>query len=241
MDHAIQKAHLLAFSSAWAARSAVEDYHADKAKVHAIPFGANLEDIPGREIVQIKQKSGRCKLLFVGVNWQRKGGDIAFETLLKLEEMGIPAELTVCGCRPPKTVFHDRMRVIPFLDKNDEQQRKVLEKLYVISDFLLVPTRNDCTPIVFCEANAYGLPVISTYTGGVPEIVKEGENGFLLPFSARGDTYAEVIARIYRDDQYYAKMVMASRTAFDERLNWDSWGVFMKDLLAIFEKVGREP
>src|SRR5260370_37309453 len=158
MDLAIKKASLLVYPSAWAAQSAIEDYHADKQKVHFMPFGANFEAIPPREIAEKRKKSDRCKLLFVGTDWQRKGGDIAFETLLKLEEMGIQAVLIVCGCTPPHTSSHERMTVIPFLDKNDEKQRQELEQLYVTSDFLLLPTRQECFGMVFCEASSFGLP-----------------------------------------------------------------------------------
>ena len=177
---ALRKASAVIFSSTWAARSAVEDYSADPAKIHVVPFGANLDKRPPREVALTRKLSDRCRLLFLAVEWARKGGDIAFETLLKLEELGIAAELTVCGCTPPKAFAYERMRVIPFLDKNDERQRRELEQLFMLSDFLLVPTRADCTPVVFCEASAFGLPVITTSTGGVPEVVRNGENGFQL-------------------------------------------------------------
>jgi glycosyltransferase involved in cell wall biosynthesis len=229
---ALKKASAVVYSSAWAARSAIEDYGVDPAKVHVIPFGANLDMCPSREVALARRASQRCHLLFLAAGWARKGGDIAFETLLKLEELGIQAELTVCGAPPPKAFAHERMRVIPFLDKNDERQRRELEKLLMAADFLLVPTRADCTPVVFCEANAFGLPVISTNTGGVPEVIRNGENGFLLPYDARGAAYAEVIARLYRDNQGYTGLVRASRAAFENRLNWDAWGVAVKPILA---------
>ena len=150
---------------------------------------------------------------------------------MKLEELGIAAELTVCGCIPPEEFTHERMVVVPFLDKNDEKQREEINKLFVMADFLLLPTRSDCTPIVFCEANAFGLPVITTSTGGVPGIIKDGENGRLLPLSARGAEYAQVIAAIYQDDQRYAALVKSSRAAFDNKLNWNAWGTTVKKLL----------
>ena len=229
---ALKKADLLIYSSKWAARSAIEDYGTGPHKVYVVPFGANFETPPPRHLAFTRKKSGRCRLLFVGVNWRYKGGDIAFETLLKLEEMGIAAELIVCGCIPPDTFSHKNMTVVPFLDKNDEQQYKELEKLYMEADFLLLPTRNDCTPIVCCEANAFGLPVIITHTGGIPDIVRDGENGFTLPYDARGDEYARVIADVYRDEQRYAELVRSSRAAFDDRLNWDVWGMAVKNILA---------
>jgi glycosyltransferase involved in cell wall biosynthesis len=238
MDLAIKKASLLVYSTAWAARSAIEDYHADIQKVHVVPFGANLESPPSRELVEARKRSDCCRLLFVGVEWQRKGGDIAVETLLKLEEMGIQAELIICGSTPPSRFSHRRMKVIPFLDKNDERQRKQLEKLYAMSDFLLVPTRCEAYGLVFCEAGAFGLPCIATDTGGVSEVIRDGENGFVLPYDAGGAEYAQVIAGIYRDDQRYAELVKSSRAAFENQLNWDTWGVAVKNLIA--ELIGRE-
>lgn len=228
---ALKKASSVIYSSTWAARSAVEDYGADPAKVHVIPFGANLDEIPPREVVLAKKLSGRCRLLFLAVEWERKGGDIAFETLLKLEELGIAAELVVCGCTPPKAFAHERMKVIPFLDKNDKKQYRELEHLFMSSDFLLVPTRGECYGLVFCEASAFGLPVITTDTGGVPAVVRNGENGFLLPYDAQGAAYAEVIAGVYGDSERYSELVRAGRTAFENRLNWDVWGVTVKQII----------
>ena len=227
----IKKARLVLYTSKWAARSAIEDYHADEPKVHVVPFGANFDDPPSKEIVQTRKKADHCKLLFIGVDWQRKGGEIAFETLLKLEEMGVQAELIVLGCTPPKTFFHERMKVIPFLNKNDERQREELTRLFETSSFLILPTRSDCVPMVLGEAGAYGLPVITTQTGGIPGIVRDGENGFMLPLDARGSEYAKIITEVYPDDQRYAELVASSRAAFDDRLNWDAWGTSVKKLL----------
>jgi glycosyltransferase involved in cell wall biosynthesis len=129
------------------------------------------------------------------------------------------------------------MKVIPYLDKNDERQCRRLGDLYARADFFLLPTRNDCFGIAMCEANAFGLPVLAARTGGVSEVIIDGENGFLLPYNARGVEYAEVIANIYRDFLGYRCLVRASRAAYDERLNWDVWGRVTKEVLV--EKLGR--
>lgn len=229
---ALKKASLILNPSEWAARSVIEDYHTDPQKVHVLPYGANIDNPSPLEFVQKKKKSDRCRLLFVGVDWQGKGGDIAFETLLKLEEMGIRAELIVCGCVPPGKFSHERITVIPYLNKNDERQHKEMENLFMTADFFLLPTREELFGIVFCEASAFGLPIITTNTGGISGAVKDGENGFMLPLSADGSEYAEVIAKIYRDDERYAEMVRASRAAFEQRLNWDTWAITFRKLLA---------
>jgi glycosyltransferase involved in cell wall biosynthesis len=228
---AFQNVSQLLFSSPWAARSAIEDYGIDPQKVHTIFWGANLDHIPPREQVLTKQLSGQCRLLFIGVDWQRKGGDIAYETLLKLEEMGIEAELVVCGTTPPPGVAHKRLTVIPYLDKNDEQQAREIEKLYAMSDFLILPTRADCVPNVFGEANAFGVPVITADTGGVADAVRDGENGYVLPFEARGEAYARVITELYRDEPRYRQLAQSSRAIFETYLNWDAWGMAIKNVL----------
>lgn len=228
---AFRNASKLLFSSRWAARSAIDDYGADPRKVHAIFWGANLDHIPPRESALGKKLSGQCRLLFMGVNWQRKGGDIAYETLLKLHEMGIEAELTVCGTTPPPGIAQKRLKVIPFLDKNDERQAREIEKLYAMSDFLILPTRADCVPNVIGEANAFGVPVIITDTGGVADAVRDGENGYVLPFEARGEVYARVIAEFYWNEERYRQLARSSRATFETYLNWDAWGMAVKDVL----------
>jgi glycosyltransferase involved in cell wall biosynthesis len=231
-ERGISKASALIYSSAWAAQSAIKDYHAASQRVHVVPMGANFDDPPDREIVRRKKKSAICKLLFVGVDWQRKGGEIAFETLLALHQMKIPAELIVCGCVPPKHFIHPAMKVIPYLNKNDPAQYNYMVQLYLEANFLLLPTRNECFGIVFCEANAFGLPAITTQTGGVPEVVRNDENGFVLPLEAQGDAYARLIASIYNDEARYAQLVLSSRAAYDERLNWDSWGITVNNIIS---------
>jgi glycosyltransferase involved in cell wall biosynthesis len=228
---AFQNASKMLFSSPWAACSAIEDYGIEPQKVHAIFWGANLDHIPSREQVLAKKLSEQCRLLFIGIGWERKGGDIAYETLLKLHEMGIQAELTVCGSTPPPGVTHERVTVIPYLDKNDERQACEIEKLYAMSDFLILPTRADCVPNVIGEANAFAVPVITTDTGGVADAVRDGENGYVLPFEARGEAYAQVIAKLYRDEQHYRRLAQSSRAIFETYLNWDAWGMSVKNIL----------
>jgi len=221
---AIYKADLLLYPTSWAANSAINDYKADKSKVKIIPFGANMDHVPSRESVLNRKKSDKCGLLFLGVDWERKGGEIAFETLIELSKLGVDAELTVCGTTPPEEFKHENMKVIPFLDKNDPKDYKELQELFLKNDFLILPSRTEAYGVVFCEANAYGLPAITTDTGGIPGVVEEGKNGFMLPLDARGDRYANLIRKLYEDEEKYYQFVKSSRETFEEKLNWDTWG-----------------
>ena len=221
---AIRNSSIAIFATEWAAESARRDYGADPAKTHVIPFGANLEEVPNREDALGRRRSSGCRMLFVGADWKRKGGDIAFDTLIALEKRGVMAELVVCGCRPPEGLEHPRVTVIPFLDKSEPAQRVRLTRLLSSADFFVLPTRAECSGIVFCEANAFGLPVIATDTGGTSCVVEDGRSGALLPLSAGAEDYADRILALSRDESQYRTLVEGGRSAFDARLNWDAWG-----------------
>lgn len=220
---ALLKSKMLVYSSHWAADSALKSYNASADKVKVIPFGANIDNVPTHGEITAKLKPSRWKLLFVGVNWERKGGIIAYETLLSLLDRGIDAELTIVGCNPPENVKHERVKVIPFLNKNIPDQRDRFNQLFLESHFFVFPTRADCSPIVTCEANAFGLPIVTSDVGGLPTIIKNGVNGFSLPFTAPGKDYADAIAENIKDFQQYEKLVLSCRQEYDTRLNWNTW------------------
>ncbi|HEY9726857.1 MAG TPA: glycosyltransferase family 4 protein [Chroococcales cyanobacterium] len=220
---AISKATKLVYSSKWAANSAISDYQVPANNVEIISFGANLDRPPSLEKVLSKQQTSVCRLLFVGKDWERKGGKFAFQTLLSLRQRGIDAELVVVGCVPPAEFRHEKLRVIPYLNKNVPHERQQLDELFLKSNFFILPTRADCSPIVFCEANAFGLPVITTDVCGISSLITNGKNGYMLPLSASGDDYANAIVENFSDLTRYEKLVRSSREEYDTQLNWDKW------------------
>lgn len=229
----IQKTKALLYSSQWAANSAEKHYGVSRSRLFVAPYGANLDDdvIPDRTQALREKKSDVCRLLFLGVDWERKGGAIAVETLKNLLAEGIPAELTVCGCIPPNNTNHPKMRVIPFLNKNTPEGMRGIVELLLESHFLLLPTRAEAFGIVFCEASAFGLPSITTDTGGVSGVVTSGRNGYLLPMAAQGLEYARVIANCFSDNSRYEQLRLTSREEYESRLNWDAWGRAAADML----------
>lgn len=227
----IARADALIYPTNWAAQSAIEHYQADPKKVHVIPFGANFQNVPDRERALTPRPGPALKLLFVGVNWDRKGGTIAVAALRELLAKGMNAELTVVGCIPPETVDRDQITIIPFLDKNDSAQAKKLSSLYLKSDFLILPTRNECYGIAFCEAAAHGVPSIATATGGVPDVIRDGVTGFVLPAEAGGKEYADRIITTIADKEHLATLRKNARDDYEKRLNWEVWASRMKPIV----------
>ena len=227
---AFNKAAFLTFCSDWAAKSAIKDFNIDPARVFTIPFGANLDVPPAREIALNKKKSNVCRLLFMGVNWENKGGAIAYDACMELNKMGIDARLTICGCVPPIEFRHEKVEIVPFINKNDPKGFEQFSTLFSQAEFFILPTRFEGYGIVFCEASAFGVPSFATDTGGVSSAITEGRNGFLFPPSAMGKEYANKIASVYNYDEKYYSLVKSSRELFESQLNWNSWGRSSKKL-----------
>lgn len=230
---AIARAALLVYPTRWAAASAVRDYGADPGKVVVAPLGANIVDA---EIDRSAPRpdDGVCRLLFVGVDWQRKGGEVALNVLRVLRARGLRCELTVVGTAPPEPPGLPGTEFIPYLDKSAPADRARLNGLYHRADFFVLPTRTECYGIVFCEAAAYGLPVLATRTGGVPDVVREGVTGFTLPPGDDGAGYAARIAEVWADPARHAALRAASRAEFETRLNWTAWS---RTVLAAMERL----
>jgi glycosyltransferase involved in cell wall biosynthesis len=220
----VARADLLLYPSRWAADSVIRDYGADPARVHVVEWGANLAADVEAVAARPQPPQNTVRLLFVGVDWARKGGAVAQDALVRLRRCGIDATLTVCGCIPPSGACADGVTVIPFLDKADPADRARLDALYRQADVFILPTRAECYGIVFCEASAYGVPSLAPATGGVSGAVRDGENGLLLPPEATGADYAAAIRSLLDEPGRFAALRRSSRAAFEDRLNWRVWG-----------------
>lgn len=225
---AINKSTTQIFPSKWAFDSAKQDYGAQKPFL--VKMGANIDENPQDKDV-IKQYDSAINILFVGVDWKRKGGDIVLETIDKLDKKGYNVQLTVIGCVPPQT--HHKMNIIPFLNKNLNDEMLKFHELFKKSHLFFMPTRAECFGIVFCEANAYGLPVITTDTGGIPSVIENGVNGFMLPLNAGSEEYFKVISNLISDSAKLRRMAETSREKYLKDLNWKQWGKEMKEILLL--------
>ena len=220
---ALERAAAVFYPSEWAAGSARRDYGVPESKIRVAPYGANLSRAPSRESALAPKPDADLHLLFVGGDWERKGGPIAFETTALLRKQGLPVRLTVCGCVPPSRTRAEWMAVIPRLDKGKPEEEARLSRLLLEAHFLFVPSRHECFGIVFCEASAHGTPSVATETGGIAGAIRDGENGVLLPSDAAPEAFARRIAGAHGDRDRYRRLVAGSRAAYESRLNWESW------------------
>ena len=227
---ALQKSDFLIFSSNWAAKHAEDFYQIPKDKIEVIKFGSNTT-APDK-IVE-KDYSGEITFLFLGVEWERKGGQIALDAIKILRDRNYRVKLQVVGCIPPVKEA-EAMNVIPFLNKNNPEEARQIFNFLQNSHFMFMPTRADCTPISFCEAASYGLPVISTDTGGVAAVVEPGETGILLPVNASSEQYADEIEILLQNPEQIRALSQNAREKYEKELNWSVWGEKMSKIIVKF-------
>ncbi len=219
---AIEKAAALIYPCRWAADSAVSDYGQSREKITLAYFGPNLD--VSKISPHVFSFDGHLDLLFVGVDWKRKGGDIAVGACKWLNENGVDATLHVVGIKSldPSISSLPYVANHGFLNKNNPEEYSKIMSLYNQADCFLLPTLAECTGISFCEASTYGLPCFTHDTGGVSDYVLEGESGRLLPLGSTGEDFGRVIKNSVESGEM-EQFSKGARRVVAERLSWDLW------------------
>ena len=221
------------FASSWAAQSAVRDCGADPAKVRVVPFGAILPDPPTPEMVETitaARKPDRCRILLIAVDWHRKGGDVAQEAVRLMNEAGVPTELYVVGTAPPQPA-PPFVKACGFVNKHTPEGRATMNRLIAESHFLIMPSLAEAYGLAPCEANAFGVPAMTSATGGLNEIVRDQQNGFRFPVGTSADQYASKMLDLLRDPQAYQALSRSSRREYETRLNWEVAGRRIREIV----------
>jgi glycosyltransferase involved in cell wall biosynthesis len=128
---------------------------------------------------------------------------IAFK---RLRDSGIDAVLCMVGDGPDRVLLERRARELGvtrdmlFLGYQED-----VAPFYAAFDALVLPSENEGTPVSVIEALAAELPVVATRVGGVPDVVTDGEDGFLVEAGATDDL-AERLGRLARDPQLRSRM-----------------------------------
>jgi glycosyltransferase involved in cell wall biosynthesis len=238
--HSITRSVHNSFSSRWAADSAIRDYGAAPTDVSVISWGCNLDDLDAAEIRSPDERGPECRLLFIGGDWVRKGGDVVIAAAEILVERGIPVRADFVGAAPSDGL-PDRSWVNHhgFLSKANPAELERLHAIMRDADFLFLPTRQDCTPMVFAESNAYGTPAITRDVGGVADVVHDGDNGIVLGEEASPADFASAIEGAWRDRNGYERLRRTSRQEYERRLNWRSWAKAIAEIIDDLEEKGR--
>lgn len=219
----LDKATHLDFPSKWIADCASEFYGQPSTKISIIELGANIDskDVLSHEY----NYDNHLHILFLGIDWERKGGDIAIEACKWLNENGVEATIHIVGTKHLSKELCNLPYVdyIGFLNKNDASQYEHFLDIISQCHCMLLPTKAECAGIAFCESSAYGLPAFSYQTGGVPNYVLNGRNGYLLPLGSSGEDFGKKIKECLITGEM-ERMAKEAINVYKDRLNWDVWG-----------------
>ncbi len=223
---ALHAARAFVTFSDWARRSLIDDYGVDGERITVIPPGVNLALWPRPTP---RGHTGPVRVLFVGGDFARKGGNLLLQAFRAGLHEQCELHLVTRESVPPAPNIHVYQGVAPNSD--------LLRRLYADADIFALPTLADCYSHASIEAMACGLPVITCPVGGIPEIVRDGETGLLVP-PGDGAALAAALKELVGDPARRVSMGLRGRSIVER--DYDS-AVNARRILAIMMRISGRP
>ncbi|MEO6996625.1 MAG: glycosyltransferase [Terracoccus sp.] len=211
--------HLFAFSEE-ARDSLVHDYDLPPDRVTVVGAGVNFAGLP--TAAQLAPPGahgpgpGNQTILFVGNDFERKGGPELLEAFRLVRERVRGARLQIVGTRHP-IAPQDGVEVLGRVNG-----RTAMSQLYQDAAVFCVRSFFDPYPLVVLEAMAHGLPVVVAPTNGAAEMVLDGTTGLLIEHGPDGvDRLADALVELLEQPVRAAQLGAAGRRRVEERFLWE--------------------
>ncbi|HEX5538635.1 MAG TPA: glycosyltransferase family 4 protein [Methylophilaceae bacterium] len=193
--------------------SLVRDYHVAPHRAVAIGAGPNI--VLGKRSNVV----GSQDILFVGTNWERKGGPPLLEAFRRIRRKYPQARFNIVGCSPE--ISEPGVKVI------GRVPREELHRYFREARLFALPTIHEAFGIAFVEALHFGLPIIGTSIGAIPEMAEDGVNGFTVE-PGDADSMAKALDRLFGDDALALRFGEASFQR-SSQFTWDYAGSLLCD------------
>ena len=168
---ALQHADAAVGWSEWVAVSLREDIGLPPGRVRVIPPAVPVA-AAAREV---READGPVRVLFVGNDFRRKGGEVLLDAAARLPPGLVELDIVTNDRSPPEPGPHTRVhRGVRYRDE-------VLDRLYGAADVFALPSQEECYGIALSEAMGRGLPILSTRVMAIPDVVRHGRDGLLVP------------------------------------------------------------
>lgn len=181
-----------------------------KEKVHWVGGGINLDT----NLIEEKNKEGN-KILFVGRDFKRKGGDLVYNAFIKLKENKKDLELFIAG--PKECPIGKITPGVHFL--GDISVNK-LSEYFNKCDIFCMPSRFEAYGLVFIEALVYGLPCIGRNEFAMREFIEDGYNGYLINNDDVGELSKKM--ELLLEDSEIKSNVISNREKYIKEYSWDT-------------------
>jgi glycosyltransferase involved in cell wall biosynthesis len=173
------RANAVLVMSDYLRRSMVTDFGLAEDRVETVLAGANLdlEAIPPLPAA----RPGPPTVLFVGKQWERKGGPLLVEAFRGVRQAIPDARLLIVGCTPVIAGAQVLgVEIVGPVPKHAPNGQARLSALYQSADVFCMPSRFEPFGVVFVEAMLHGLPCVGSNRCAIPEIIAHGETGWVV-------------------------------------------------------------
>ena len=188
--------------------------------VHFCPNGIPEPQLETRNLKSETQNS-TVELLFLSNLTESKGVFILLQACKLLKEKKLSFHCTFVGGEGDitKGQFHQQVKEFELNDMVHyigSKYGREKEAAFIRADIFAFPTYYECFPLVLLEAMLYSLPIISTFEGGIPDIVEDGITGFLIQ-QRDVETLAEKLEILIKDSALRHQMGVAARKIFEKK------------------------
>ena len=174
-------------------------------RLHVVRCGLD-RDFLGAPAVPLPPEN---RMVFVGRLVDAKGPQLLVAALARLAGEGAKFSLDIIGDGPLRPARTEEIAKAG-LDKSVRflgwQSAEEVRRVILASRFMVLPSLAEGLPVVLMEALALRRPVITTYTAGIPELVKPGVNGWLVPAGSVEDLTAALRDAFSRSTAELEKM-----------------------------------
>ena len=182
----------------------------EKEKVRVIYNGVEPEN---------PAKGDEKRMVFIGALVRQKGADIAITAFKELKEKHGDSKLLIVGDGPERKRLERLSRELGLTDIEFRGYVEDINGVFTAKSILVLPSREEGFGMVLLEAMARGVPVIAAKTGGIVEIVADGENGLLFTKEDPG-SLADATARIFEDGLLKERLIKGGFETV-EKFTWE--------------------
>jgi colanic acid/amylovoran biosynthesis glycosyltransferase len=212
-------------------------------KQQKLAVGVRVEDFPFRERTR---KSGEpIRLLTIARFVEKKGLEYSIRAFAQTLKSGANLIYDIIGDGPLRgriqkliAELQIEKQVILHGYREGSQLHQIMDAAHimVLSSVTASDGDQECTPVSLMDAQASGMPVLSTRHSGIPEVVCEGQSGFLVPERDVG-ALAERLTHLVEHPEIWAAMGRAGRRHVEQNYNC---AMLSGELVGIYEKVIQE-
>jgi glycosyltransferase involved in cell wall biosynthesis len=199
-------------------RSFVGDLRIPADRVETVFAGPNFD--PSAIPALRAHPAEKPNILFVGREFERKGGDVLLKAFERVRAEVPDATLTIIGPRD-LSLSIPGVEVLGFLRKDDPAEYKRLLDAYAQATAFAFPTRFEPFGVVLLEAMFFGLPCVATNVWAIPEIVLDGETGYIVELddaSSLGNRLVELL----KNPQKAHEMGRVGRLRAETHFTWQA-------------------